>query len=462
MVEKPMHSLLRRQLKRCFGNTFTIPKEWESFIETVNEAYKENDVDRGMLERSLELSSHELLQTNSEMRAVIHAFPDILFRLSSDGTILDYKTGFSTDLLLIPESYRGKRIQDLSEKAVGEKFNEAIIQLNETKAMVSIEYPLTIRGKEEYFEARLVPLLENQLFVIIRNVSQIREIQEELRRFTVELETIVAARTRELTEANERLQELDKLKTDFISSVSHELRTPLTAVVGFMHIIEDRLGNVIFPLIESDTPKVRKAITQVKTDIDIIQSEGERLTLLINDVLDITKMESGNTDWKMERLDINEVIEHAIAATGSLLRQKQLPLTLDLYKGSHFIHGDRDRLIQVMINLISNAVKFTDKGQIRIKTERNGKGIIVKVMDTGVGIDPTHHLRIFEKFRQVGDTLTDKPRGTGLGLPICKHIIERHNGRIWVESTPGKGSVFSFVIPFSIDDTQGLNAIKVA
>jgi signal transduction histidine kinase len=450
MSREELHGLLKRQLKRYLGNSFIVPDELQGFIGAISEAYHENDIDRGMLERSLELSSQELLQANSEMRAVIQAFPDILFHLSPDGTILDHKTGFSADLLLEKETYRGRRIQDLSERDVSDKFTEAIGRVNETGTMVSIEYPLAIRGKEEFFEARLVPLPEGQIFVIIRNVTLIRQAQEELLKFNVELENIVNERTRELRDANERLQELDRLRTDFISSVSHELRTPLTAVIGFTHLINRRLDTVIFPLIDNDEPKVSRTIGKVREDISIIMREGQRLTALINDVLDLTRMEAGQMNWEQECLDLNEIIEHAVSATGSLIRQKGLRLTLELNAEDHRIDGDRDRLIQVMINLISNAVKFTEAGQIRIHTETDGPRLVVGVSDTGIGIVPAFHQRIFEKFQQVGNTLTAKPRGTGLGLPICRHIVEHHGGEIWVASEQDKGSTFSFALPLSV------------
>jgi signal transduction histidine kinase len=449
MGKKEMHSLLKRQLKRYFGDSYVVPEEWQGFIGAVSDAYQENDIDRGMLERSLELSSQELLQANSEMRAVIKAFPDILFHLSADGTILDHKSGFSADLLLEKEDYRGKRIQDLSEREASGKFTEAIDQLNATGGMVSVEYPLVIRGKEEIFEARLVPLPEGQIFVIIRNVTLIRQAQEELRTFNAELENMVGERTRELRDANERLQELDRLRTDFISSVSHELRTPLTAVIGFTHLIKRRLDTVIFPMADNHDPKVSRTIGKVRDDIAIIIREGQRLTALINDVLDITRMEAGQMEWDRECLDLVEIVEHAVAATGSLVRQKDLRLVLELFAADHCIDGDRDRLIQVMINLISNAVKFTESGTIRIHTATSGPRLIVSVSDTGIGIKPDYHQQIFEKFRQVGNTLTAKPKGTGLGLPICKHIIEHHGGEIWVSSEPGSGSTFSFALPLS-------------
>jgi two-component system sensor histidine kinase/response regulator len=167
-----MHSLLKRQIKRHFGDPSSISKEWQGFIEAVNDAYLEHDSDRRMLEHSLELSSQELLQRNSEMRAVFQAFPDLFFKLDWDGKILDYKAGGSTDLYLPPEKLLGKRIQDIPMKDVGDKFHRAIRLLKETRALVSIEYSLETEKRETFFEARLLPVLENQVIVIVRNITE--------------------------------------------------------------------------------------------------------------------------------------------------------------------------------------------------------------------------------------------------------------------------------------------------
>lgn len=244
-------------------------------------------------------------------------------------------------------------------------------------------------------------------------------------------------------------KEVDQMKTDFISTVSHELRTPLTSVLGFAKIIKKKLDEVIFPALSADDKKVQRNIKQVRDNIDIIVSEGARLTDLINDVLDIAKMEAGKVDWKMEPLQLSEVVERAIAATSALFQQKNLELIQDIEPGLPKITGDRDRLIQVVINLISNSVKFTDSGSVTCRVKKNHSAIAVSIIDTGTGIASADLEKVFEKFKQVGDTLTDKPKGTGLGLPICKQIVEHHSGRIWVESEVGKGSNFSFTLPIS-------------
>jgi signal transduction histidine kinase/DNA-binding response OmpR family regulator len=256
-------------------------------------------------------------------------------------------------------------------------------------------------------------------------------------------------------------KEVDRMKTDFISTVSHELRTPLTSVIGFAKLIGKKLQETVFPLVTTDDKKVQRSIRQVSENINIIVSEGERLKTLINDVLDLAKMEAGKVDWKMNPMLVTEVLERAIAATTALFEQKRLQLIKDFEEGLPEIIGDGDRLIQVVINLISNAVKFTDQGSIICRARQTGQEITISIIDSGMGIAKEDQPKVFEKFKQVGDTLTDKPKGTGLGLPICKEIVEHHGGRIWVESEIGKGSNFSFTLPILVESETGVKTIDV-
>ncbi|MBW1678140.1 MAG: PAS domain-containing protein, partial [Deltaproteobacteria bacterium] len=179
---KQTHSLLKRQLKRYLGGQNFMPKEWQDFIEAVNNAYCQSDNDRNMLERSLELSSQELLQANSELRAIFQAFPDLFFRLDNEGTILDCKGGITTDLYIPLENLLGKRFHGVPFEELGNKLLEAIHQARETKSIVSIEYSMRIQEQENFYEARLLPLLEDQIIAIIRNITERKRMQGELLR----------------------------------------------------------------------------------------------------------------------------------------------------------------------------------------------------------------------------------------------------------------------------------------
>ncbi len=257
-----------------------------------------------------------------------------------------------------------------------------------------------------------------------------------------------------LREAKEVAEAANASKSAFLANVSHELRTPLTSILGFARLIERRFDDVLAPaLADQSDRKVQRAVNQVRTNAGIIYAESQRLTHLINDVLDLAKIEAGRVDWHMAPLAIDEVLERAVQATQGLIDQKP-SVRLSLEGGADLppVTGDRDRLTQVAINLISNAVKFTPTGDVTlhatVETDPEvGEAIVVRVRDTGMGIAPEDHATVFEQFRQVGDTLTDKPQGTGLGLPICKQIVEHHGGRMWLESALGSGSTFAFALP---------------
>ena len=284
-------------------------------------------------------------------------------------------------------------------------------------------------------DLRLLSTIASSVGVALRNAN----LFEDVKQAKMEAEA-----------ASKAAEKANDAKSAFLSTVSHELRTPLTSVLGFAKIIRKRLDEKIFPIVDKSDPKTEKTIGQISDNLKVVISEGERLTHLINDVLDLAKIEAGKMEWSQENVSMQEVAERAIAATTSLFDQKSIELIKQIDTDLPEITGDKDKLIQVMINLISNSVKFTDAGSVTCRVYKEKEEIIVSITDTGIGIAPEDFGAVFEQFKQVGgDTLTDKPKGTGLGLPICKEIVEHHGGRIWLESEQGKGSTFSFALPVS-------------
>ena len=252
---------------------------------------------------------------------------------------------------------------------------------------------------------------------------------------------------RALEQARDEAEAASQMKTHFLSMVSHELRTPLTSVAGFVKLVRKKLETVIFPRLDSADSAANKAARQVAENLGIVISEGDRLSSLVNDVLDLTRLEAGKMEWNMGQVDVAEVLGLAAATMRVMAQDKGLALEVRTAPGLPLVHGDADRLRQVALNLFSNAIKFTDRGAITCTAERDADRILVSVADTGPGIEPEYHQEMFEKFWQRGDVLTDKPHGTGLGLAICREIILHHGGRIWVESTPGQGATFRFTVP---------------
>ncbi|WP_013322947.1 GAF domain-containing protein [Gloeothece verrucosa] len=251
-------------------------------------------------------------------------------------------------------------------------------------------------------------------------------------------------------------REVDRMKTEFLATVSHELRTPLTSVLGFTSLIQEKLEEVIFPAISSDETRVKKARKKVGQNIKIIISEAERLTALINDVLDIAKMEAGRMEWNIKSTSVVEILETASAATYPLFDKKKIDLIKDFPLNLPNIWVDKNRMIQVVINLLSNAVKFTDEGSVTCCAKLEDDQLVISITDTGIGIAENEQSKIFERFQQGGNILTDKPTGTGLGLPICKQIVEYHGGKIWVISAPHQGSTFFFSLPLSGQEHEPL------
>ena len=239
------------------------------------------------------------------------------------------------------------------------------------------------------------------------------------------------------------------MKTEFTSTVSHELRTPLTSILGFAKIIQKRFNEVILPSYQPVEKKEKRAVKQIAKNLEVIVSESKRLTSLINDVLDISKMEAGRIEWRFARCNTNGIIEQALQATDGLFGTKPVEFVREIPESLPEIVADSDRIIQVMINLISNAVKFTDEGAVTVKAEVENANLLIHVADTGTGISEADQALVFEKYKQVGDVITDKPKGTGLGLPISRQIVEQHGGKIWVESTAGEGTTFSFSLPLA-------------
>lgn len=288
---------------------------------------------------------------------------------------------------------------------------------------------------------------------ILEDISDRKQAEQDLADLNRHLEQLVRDRTedlvtkaRELEEANQRLRELDEMKSSFLSSVSHELRTPLTSILGFAKLLNKEFSKNFMPLVEEGR-LVRKG-ERIQSNLNIISHEGERLTRLINDVLDLNKIESGSMGWRDERLDMNEVIDVAANSVSGMFTQTTLSLVTEIEPDLPAVVADPDRIQQILINLLNNAAKFTEQGTVTLRAFPRFGQIRVEVVDTGTGIHADDQAQIFEKFHQTrSDTMVNKPQGTGLGLTICREIVEHYGGRIWVESEVGAGSSFIFTLP---------------
>lgn len=419
-------------------------------------------------ERTQEIEQRvEELSTINSLQEGLVALMDIdgIYKLAGDKIQTLFKANIAyiailnqeEEIINFPYGYG----DDFSEIKLGEGLTSQILStgkpllINQKPCQTYQELGIDITGKEAASFLG-VPISSGKEIIGVMSVQSTQQSNrfgetDERLLATIASQVGVALYNAQLYKEAERAravaEEASQAKSTFLSTVSHELRTPLTSVIGFAKIIKKKLVERILPFVQSEEKKTHRAINQVTQNLDVVISEGERLTTLINTVLDLAKIEAGRLDWNMESIPIQGIIKQATAATSSLFDQKSLPLIVEIEENIPLINGDKDRLIQVLINLISNAVKFTDEGEVRIKAFQQHGSIIVGVQDSGIGISEEDLPKVFEKFKQVGDTLTDKPKGTGLGLPICKEIIEHHKGEIWVESEIGNGSMFMFSIP---------------
>ena len=262
----------------------------------------------------------------------------------------------------------------------------------------------------------------------------------------------LAEKAAELEAANERLKELDRLKSGFLATVSHDLRTPLTSIMGFAKLITRDFNRFFLPLAAGDDGRLGRQAARITANLAIIENEGARLTRLVNDFLDLSKIEAGRAQWRDVRVNLPAIVAQAAdAVSADFAAKPDVAFSLALAPDLPALTIDPDRLSQVLVNLLGNAVKFTDEGHVRLQATTRDGWLRVEVSDTGQGVPRESLEKIFDKFHQAqaGDTLEGSRRhkGTGLGLAICRQIVEHYGGRIWAESELGRGSTFVMALP---------------
>jgi PAS domain S-box-containing protein len=270
--------------------------------------------------------------------------------------------------------------------------------------------------------------------VFIRDITERKQAQEALKLAYDQLEIKVAERTAELAVAKERAEESDRLKSAFLAAMSHELRTPLNSIIGFTGIILQRL---VGPLNDE----------QVK-QLTMVQDSAHHLLSLINDVLDLSKIEAGQLTVAAEHFDLRDAIHKAVGTVTPLARQKHLPISVRIAPPVGAITSDRRRVEQILLNLLNNAIKFTPTGQVTLSCDADTDWITTRIQDTGIGIAEEDADKLFKAFQQIETGLSRRFEGTGLGLSICKKLVELLGGRIHAHSAgPGQGATFTFTLP---------------
>lgn len=370
------------------------------------------------LTKAVSQTTRELKDTLAHTQAIIDNLADGLLVIDPNGRVMQYNPALLS-LFGLPEN------DDVTGRPVAELFPEALAGLStqacpgQSMASAEIRLPGGGTGKALATAVCLGDVADGRQSTVIL----VRDITKD--------------------------KEVDRMKTEFISTVSHELRTPLTSVLGFAKILRRKFQDDITPVLPLGEGRVLRCAEQIRSNLDIIVTEGQRLTELVDDVLDISKMEAGRYEWEMQPVLLADIAEHAARMVAPLASRRGLELRCTVARDLPAVLADRDRLVQVLVNLLGNAVKFTSVGCVELGAELEADSVRVLVRDTGPGIAMADLERIFEKFKQAGDTLTEKPKGTGLGLSICRQIVEHHGGRIWAESQRGAGSTFIFTLPLS-------------
>ncbi|WP_428565786.1 MAG: ATP-binding protein [Solidesulfovibrio sp. DCME] len=291
-------------------------------------------------------------------------------------------------------------------------------------------------------------------------LSRLKALNRDLERRVDERTDALARQTEDMAKANERLRELDALKSGFLATVTHDLRTPLTSVLGFAKLTRRDFIKDFMPFSEV-SDKLRRKGARIAENLGIIEAEGSRLTRLVNDFLDLSKIEAGRLDWNDRLVDAAAVARAAIdAVTGEYEQNQAMALVMDIPPRLPPLRLDPDRLMQVLINLLTNAVRHTGEGVVTLSASLLAtRRLELRVSDTGPGIPREERERIFDKFHQArrGDTTADSPsRGTGLGLAICKQIVDRYGGSIRAEDNPPRGTSFVVELPVAAGDAGDL------
>ena len=259
----------------------------------------------------------------------------------------------------------------------------------------------------------------------------------ELRKINLEMEQRITERTKELAEAVEQARTADRLKSAFLATMSHELRTPLNSIIGFTGILIQGLSGPVN--------------TEQAKQLAMVKNSSQHLLSLINDILDLSKIEADQLKVAAEKIDMAASVNRVVLSVRPLAEKKELTLAVEIGEGLDTVIGDVRRVEQVLLNLLSNAVKFTEKGSIRVNCVVENGECLTSVIDTGIGIKPEDLERMFNPFYQIDTGLSRKYEGTGLGLFICKRLLELMGGRIYVKSIPGEGSIFAFTLPLGRD-----------
>jgi signal transduction histidine kinase/HAMP domain-containing protein len=448
--------VMRRSIKRLFAELSESKGKLEEYSHTLEQKV---EVRTRKLARSVEelKALGEVSQAVSsilDLEMVLTNIIRIAVQLSKTdtGTIYEFDEAESVFVPRINYGERAEYVEALRESKLRVGDGTVIGQAAENRAPEQVpdladvpDYPLSYVHQAGYRALLALPLLrENRLIggLVVR-----RKAAGEFPKPVVDLLQTFAAQSvlaihnarlfREIEEKGREIESANQHKSEFLANMSHELRTPLNAILGYTELILDN--------IYGDVPE------KIQEVLERLEENGRHLLNLINDVLDLSKIEAGQLTLSLNEYSMGDVIQTVSTSVEALAAEKNLNLKVEVPKDLSIGKGDEQRIAQVILNLVGNAIKFTDEGEVKIEVTVSNETFLVSVHDTGPGVMEADQQKIFDEFQQADGSSTRKKGGTGLGLSISKKIVDMHGGRIWVESTLGKGSTFRFTLPIRVE-----------
>ncbi len=385
------------------------------------------------------LGEIKLKKSEERLRNIFETADDLIFTLDDSGSVSSINNNGALNLEFLPQEMIGKHffefVSDDKKADTARRFQEIL----RGDKVVTFEVVLRSKyGKDSIFEISARSLSENKIvtgmIAIGRNIQERRVDQEKMKELNnklIEANRIISIERDRAKQKISILEELNRLKNEFVSNISHELRTPLASIIGFAETMDS----------DPDMPnELRSEFNQ------IILSEGKRLAKLINDVLDISKIEEGKIDFIKTEFNINELINPLILQYKKKIEDKGIVFWYELPKNSVIVYGDKNRILQIFENILSNAVKFTNEGRITLLAQSLYREYEVIITDTGIGIPKKDLPFLFQKFYRVSRPGSEIP-GTGLGLAFVKQIVDIHKGFVTIQSEENKGTTIVVKLP---------------
>ncbi|MFH1059032.1 MAG: transporter substrate-binding domain-containing protein [Pseudomonadota bacterium] len=402
-------------------------------LQSAVQALQQEVHERQQVEKSLRKSEEE-------QRAVLNASPNCIIAFDNDRRVIYLNPAFTRVFGWSAPDAIGQRL-DLVPPEESQSAAQAVQEAYRLDGGVhSFESRLNTKAGQTLDASVHITVFRDVggrpvgLLAALEDITQRKRNLEELRRYREELENLVEERTAELEVAMEKAQEADRIKSAFLASMSHELRTPLNSIIGFTGII---LQGLVGPLNEEQNKQM-----------GMVQHSARHLLSLINDVLDISKIEAGQLKVELANFDLAQLINEVRAGLQPVADKKGLAFSCEMDARVGQVMSDRRRVEQVLINLLNNALKFTEQGEVHLECRVSDGLVVTSVRDSGIGIKPADQAKLFQPFRQIDTGLARRYEGTGLGLNICKRLMDLLGGRIWVESQgEGQGSTFTFTLP---------------